>query len=426
MESTTDSIRLDDLDGFEFEKLCKRIFEKLGYGRIIDVQDVADEGRDLIIEGYHGNRAVVECKHQPGASIGRPIVQKLHSASLSSQARYALLVTTGRFSKGAIEYAKKLKDVTVNLIDLPLLNDLAQRAGIKLLKSGESSPVEYLSLSEPKTLAENVGKTVLPTLVSFPSAPQALVSITPTQLELRSAYVVRYNIHEDFTTSVGRIHSIHADNQVALIGGTNGEMLDPELTKFIVGSVGKQRTEPEPSGVELRRSNFKLDQQTLTSRAKQHITKVHTNTVSYHGRNNVLYSKVCQPGERSVFISSISQLYYPHWQVSVRAKESNYRLSAVDNQSAVLIASTNLFICKVCGQYIQFDRLLCNSCGAIVHRKSHGFPCEICQKTICRTCTFWTRKWLLLKKKICETCADGLVNKGKLKRRLFEPQSNIS
>ena len=50
--------------------------------------------------------------------------------------------------------------------------------------------------------------------------------------------------------------------------------------------------------------------------------------------------------------------------------------------------------------------LMCNSCGNIVHReKSHGYSCRICNKSICRNCTYWIRRRKLFKTYLCEECA---------------------
>ena len=54
-------------------------------GMVTYVGHTADEGRDLILEGYKGRKAIVERKHQPNSGIGRPIVQKLHSATIEEK-----------------------------------------------------------------------------------------------------------------------------------------------------------------------------------------------------------------------------------------------------------------------------------------------------------------------------------------------------
>lgn len=80
------TIHLDMIDGFEFERACADIFSGAGWGRVERIGGVADGGRDLIIHGDDGRKTIVECKHQPNSSIGRPIVQKLHSAVMSEDA----------------------------------------------------------------------------------------------------------------------------------------------------------------------------------------------------------------------------------------------------------------------------------------------------------------------------------------------------
>ncbi len=419
--SEPEAVSLDTLDGFQFEKFCQRIFEKLGYGRVSYIGYVGDEGRDLIIEGYKGDRAVVECKHQPDTSIGRPIVQKLHSATLSSKARYAFLVTTGRFSKDAVEYARKLQGISIELIDLPLLNDLAERAGIRILRRGESSPVETLFFSDKKGISNKIFTSLLSPLVSAPASAEALMSIEPATLEFRSAYLINFNIHEDFVTSVGRIHSVHADNQGILVNGTNGAMLDPELSRFILASKGVRGIAQGPPNVKVLRQDFRVDLQSLTDMARKQIIRSYTQEVSYYGRNRRRYRKLCAPGERSVFISNITQLYYPHWLVNARALKHHYVIKTLENPKDIEVVSTDIFTCRVCGREVDEPqaRLLCNSCGAIVHRKkSHSFLCEQCGRSVCRSCTFWTRKWGFFKKKICEPCADRYMEAGKNKRRL--------
>jgi hypothetical protein len=80
--------------------------------------------------------------------------------------------------------------------------------------------------------------------------------------------------------------------------------------------------------------------------------------------------------------------------------------------------------CRQCGKLLKdYEKaLLCNSCGAIVHRsKSHGFVCENCYRTLCRSCTYWTRKWLFLKRKVCEPCAEELAKAGRKKQKLVQP-----
>ena len=124
-----ETVFLDMLTGFDFEKTVGRILERLGVGRVEQVLFAQDEGRDILVRSPEGV-IVVECKHQPNTSIGRPIVQKLHSAVISSGAVKGMLITTGRFTEEATEHARKLKTqgTTIEMIDKPILADMAARA----------------------------------------------------------------------------------------------------------------------------------------------------------------------------------------------------------------------------------------------------------------------------------------------------------
>ena len=72
---------LDELSGFEFEDVMADVFRNLGYENVRQASKTADEGRDLLMEEVVDGRrrgVVVECKHT--GTVGRPVVQKLHSA----------------------------------------------------------------------------------------------------------------------------------------------------------------------------------------------------------------------------------------------------------------------------------------------------------------------------------------------------------
>jgi len=79
---------LDDLTGYEFEDVMADVFRHLGYRNVRKAERVADKGRDILMEETvdGGQRAVVvECKHTD--SVGRPVVQKLHSAGATTPTR---------------------------------------------------------------------------------------------------------------------------------------------------------------------------------------------------------------------------------------------------------------------------------------------------------------------------------------------------
>ena len=414
----TETVYLNTLDGFEFEDFCARVFEKLGYGRVQVMSYSGDKGRDLIIHTLQATKIVVECKHHPHGTIGRPVIQKLHSAVITEGAAKGMLVTTGKFSEEAINHVREIRP-TVELIDMNLLRDLAERAGIHLARSGEQTPLSYFPISNGNRVAMSVISSVSKRIVSHPNASSHLLNLQESRLRLRPVYQVRYNIDHDFETSVGIIHSIHLNNQELLLDGTTGQPLVTSISSFLKGTPTSNATE---AGEALRvavRGSFSIDQTTLARKAKQAIAGLHSKVISYYGRNNVHYKSVCTPGDRSIIIRDVKQIFIPQWTISLRALSKRYAVTLVEKPQGVLLLGTELSTCGICREEITNEILLCNACGNIVHKgRSHGYICKNCTKSICRHCTYWIRRWLFFKKYLCEPCALEKETLGKKIKRL--------
>jgi restriction endonuclease Mrr len=111
---------LDNLSGFEFEDVVEDVFRNLGYENVRQADRRADEGRDVLMEEVvDGTRRaiVVECKHTD--TVGRPVVQKLHSAIATFDfdgPKRGMVVTTGRFTQPATESRNSLASPTSTAI----------------------------------------------------------------------------------------------------------------------------------------------------------------------------------------------------------------------------------------------------------------------------------------------------------------------
>jgi len=124
---------LNDLSGFEFEDVVEDVFRNLGYENVRQADRTADEGRDVIMEEVvDGTRRaiIVECKHT--GTVGRPVVQKLHSAIATfdfNGPKRGMVVTTGRFTNPAREYADRLQQnddpYPIELLDGEDLREIA-------------------------------------------------------------------------------------------------------------------------------------------------------------------------------------------------------------------------------------------------------------------------------------------------------------
>ena len=97
-------------------------------------------------------------------------------------------------------------------------------------------------------------------------------------------------------------------------------------------------------------------------------------------------------------------------------------------QETIEIVSGTIGICEFCGKKFGEKKLLCNSCGNLVHGpkfRGHSYFCEECRKTICKECTHWTRKYLFFKKKLREDCGKIKQKEGKKVKKMLQ-QCNMS
>ena len=119
--------RLRDLTPHEFEALIGRLYSEMGYS-VRQTQKSHDAGVDI-----HAKRTtdagvdsrIIQCKHYPGGSVGVGPVRELYGALQADQrAGVAVLVTSGRFSRPAQQFAY---GKTIDLIPLSQLTGLLEK-----------------------------------------------------------------------------------------------------------------------------------------------------------------------------------------------------------------------------------------------------------------------------------------------------------
>lgn len=412
-----ENVYLEALDGSEFEKLCSRLLERLGFGRVENVQDVADEGRDLLIHSTQG-LIIVECKHHPHSSVGRPVVQKLHSAVISSNGNKGMLITTGTFSKEAVEHAKKLHP-TIELIDRNGLIDMATRAGIDLMFEGRKHTSFVFPISNSENFQRKLRYLLDGLFQSYPKKASNLMQLEDRNVNLIPSYIVQYDLKAIFETSVGVIHRETVEDGIILLNGVDGSLFQPDIAKHLRTS-SMQVFDPKTLGIaNSAQTTYSIDITTLKKFAKSHIAKTHTKNASYLGANFVQYVKTCIPKEKDIFISDIKQVYLPMCEASFRLLAKNHTVKFVENQTDnLLLTKSSLLTCGVCGSDNYSKMLLCNECGNGCHLpdqvKGHGFICKMCGKTVCRKCARFVRKYIIFKKALCGNCAQIVKeNEGK-------------
>ena len=403
-----DQIFIDNLDGAGFEALCADIYERLGY-KVHNIQHTGDKGRDLILKSPKGETIVGECKHWSGGSIGRPIVQKLHSAAINEGAQKGLILTTGgTLTRQARDYISELL-FPIELIDLPKLKSLAAQAGIALVSDLHDLPILCLPLSNASTLKKRLNQHLLSNFNSYPTSASSLFSMRTKGVEWEPVYQVRYSLKEIFRTSVGVIHHVDEKNGIITLSGISGDPIQKNLSALLKQSLLTDVSEAFNESESMLLKQFNIDVKTIDYAAKERIVDRHSASVGYYGRNNVYYTKKCIPSKRNIHLRDISQIYIPIRGLEIRAIEHRYDLTLSDSsQDVCFINNGDLFLCKVCES--SFDarkegtQTLCNACGAIACDWFCSFHCNNCNKTICKNCTYWTRRWLIFKRKFCHEC----------------------
>ena len=109
---------IEHLDGFQFESLLGELFRKAGY-KVNVTKKSGDQGADLIVE-KNGVSTAIQAKKYAG-SVGNTAVQEVVAAMKYYDCDKSMVITTGKFTKGAFELAGRNG---VQLIDKKGLDDL--------------------------------------------------------------------------------------------------------------------------------------------------------------------------------------------------------------------------------------------------------------------------------------------------------------
>jgi len=414
-----DTVYLDEVkDGFEFQEVCADIFRRLGWGKV-ETFTTQDKGRDINIVTTEGS-IVVECKHQPGSTIGRPIVQKLHSATISFGGIKGMVVTSGKFSDEAIEHARNLSKTTpIVLVGWHELRKLAHKAGIALHKSAEgASPVIYGYRVDTTAMRQET----LDSLARYQSRPRKigdLAKIVQWSWEPRFAYRVKYDLVQTFRSSTYTLKEIKKYGHVIMVDGSGTRMTGSKVHDFVsrapledfdkivsgggMGNIGDARGMSD---------NFTIPRHEVSNIAEDIIIDDNTSVIKYRGKNNVTYKKLCRPSRKSVRIADIRQVVIATYAIKVSVLGREITRKVINNTETTKFIDGGIR-CETCSKPIVDDARrggqACNACGRLTHARrmfrSCGFSCKACKKTICPGCTTSKRRMLLFKRRLCGECA---------------------
>lgn len=94
---------LRDMDPFEFQRFIWAVYKQLGYS-VEASPPGRDGGQDGILE-RDGVRVALQCKRYQG-DVGEPVIRDLYGTMLHHKCQRALLITTGRVTDPARQFAR--------------------------------------------------------------------------------------------------------------------------------------------------------------------------------------------------------------------------------------------------------------------------------------------------------------------------------
>ncbi|ROQ26015.1 restriction system protein [Streptomyces sp. PanSC19] len=119
--------RLDALHHRRFEHAVRDLMRRDGCANAVQVGGAGDNGADVKATDPYGRRWVIQCKHRraglSGAAVGTPDLQVLNGTGRPvHKGDVVVLVTNGRFSKPALDFARSQR---LHLVDRTMLGEWA-------------------------------------------------------------------------------------------------------------------------------------------------------------------------------------------------------------------------------------------------------------------------------------------------------------
>jgi restriction system protein len=377
---------LEHLDGHQFEHWSRTVLERHLACRVDTTPAAGDEGRDLIAYNPDGSiRLVVECKHQRSA-VGRPVVQKLHSAVLTCGATHGMVLTTSRFSPGAIEYARNLTDIRLDLVDGTQLARIAHDVGMT-----------------DRSFA--AGAVTTPTSPDLGSLMRSMVLIPPRYtpggrwvptLQLKHDttydcyYVSRYQATGSLRTASGEATASWSGTVWCTDDGREWGLGDPPGTFLSEQTLVLLTTIPTAPGVAPPRQQLHEAEQRLRELLAGSLSK----PITYSGRNNQVYRRTVAPSAGTIRLSSTRPVYAPRTTFRMRSVDQSGAeqriagaLAEIHPQGAggpveLAIRSDDLSECTTCRRPTTPEtQIVC----AVCLRAAHRATCTTCGAVVCRS-----------------------------------------
>ncbi len=400
---------VDLLSPREFELLICDIFGRLYPGSTVrPTPQAGDMGVDVIVDTPDG-RICVECKHYRAGRVGRPVVQKFHSALEYFNSTAGVIVTTGRFTEEAYSYARRLRrkfNVDIGLWDYDRLKREALRAGIVVTRSSE---LEWYTFNPGSTPVNERVAELLHRIECYPLLlPEVLKTELP-DLTLSPFILYQYTVDKEFKTSTGRlIYHAHGSGH-ALATISNGRIVFNQLPEYFMDAelvpLEKAIPEADPSMLSAMGISTPNMVEKAAGLLKEAVANNYSRRVSYtDSTGRRVYEKYCIVKPKNVTIISAVRLAYQTWKMEFHIEKTGRTYwveAAVRKDADPLITASNM------PSNNPDELFLCNACGEILPKREL-IRCKTCSATICRRDTLTIPNYLGSTKH-CDICYQHLT-----------------
>lgn len=368
---------LDNLSGFEFEDIMEDVFRNLGYVNVRQSAKTGDEGRDVLMEEVVNETRrgiVVECKHTD--SVGRPVIQKLHSAVATFDydgPKRGMVVTTGRYTEPAREYAERLQrnndPYPIELIDGTDLREIADDIGLDLY----NGRIEILcdETLRPFDPANGIASPLREAFRDVANFDPAELSDPYAMLQLRPVLSITAETNAVFETSVGVIHQINETNTLVVNADrTRPTIIDSSVSSLVTNNI-RQTINVDEGQFGAQFDEFEVERfgQTETEYkdwAVGQLQDYHMTTVTYTGDNNVTYNKTCKPNQSDISVGSITPVYLPRVRLTASIGEYNYPYKHFAAGPSRVTIEDGVHRCVHCdAEGMNHSYTYCQNCGSI-------------------------------------------------------------
>ncbi len=389
-------IDLENMTGEEFEILCQEIFSKYYSVNVDRTPLVGDGGKDLIIR--FDEPAYVECKHHK-STIGRPVVQKLHSAMVTDWVKRGIIVTTGEFSPQAIKHVKE-NNLPIQLIDGHELEEMAAKIGIKIYY-GYNVNLNEIIIDYPSE--ESVKNEMLSQAKKINAGPVQLddyYHFDGYEVTHYAYYAFDYAIDQDFynakkTVLVGSIK----DSGTLLLDASSLMVYSPSKYSFFQSGIFIPASESDnPPHFEPIHIRSDVEQ-----KAYDALIEMHTKEVKYESTNGKKYERKLSPTKNHIELSGFKMVYLPIVHVNYTTYSVPHAMEFYYNGKNYTEISNDYVIGTSKSLTVP---TLCCSCGQLFC----GVPlkqCSLCQRNVCSSCWTKYKAGFLKTRVVCKECKDN-------------------